>query len=111
MPSKEEIIAVLNEIPDPCSLAAGVRAGLYEMGLVRRLELTPQGGVRLCIGVTEPGCLMAPLFAASARERLERLAGIGPIEIELDQRHDWEPEDMDPAYRARLEETRRRRVR
>jgi metal-sulfur cluster biosynthetic enzyme len=54
---------------------------------------------------------MAPLFAASARERLERLSGIGPVEIELDQRHDWEPDDMDPAYRARLEEARRRSVR
>lgn len=104
--------AALDDVRDPCSVVAGVPAGLVEMGLVRSLEVDdgPDGAVvRVAIGVTEPTCLMGPSFVTGARERLAAEPGIAHVEVELSADPDWSPLDMSPGYRARLTEHRRAR--
>ena len=108
-PSEGDVRAVLNQIIDPCSRVAGAPVGLVDMGLIRRLTVTPGVGtvdVHMVIGVTEYGCLLAPSFASEARKLLDALPGIGVIDIELDAEFDWEPQDMSVAYRQRLAERR-----
>lgn len=103
--NEDVIRAELNEILDPCSVVAGAPAGLVEMGLVRGLSVkeAPNGlAVELRIGVTEPGCMMGASFAIKARERLEALAGVVAVDVQLDHTADWEPADIDPAYAERL---------
>ena len=104
--------AVLNSIIDPCSRAAGVPAGIVEMGLIRSLEVRqePAGAsITVTIRVTEPGCLMAYPFANEARKRLETLPGIASIAVKIDHVCDWEPAAMSPEYHARLEAHRAQR--
>lgn len=104
--------AVLNSIIDPCSRAAGVPAGIVEMGLIRSLEVRqePAGAsITVTIRVTEPGCLMAYPFANEARKRLETLPGVASIDVKIDHVCDWEPAAMSPAYRTRLEAHRAQR--
>jgi len=36
-----DVRAVLNQIIDPCSRVAGAPVGLVDMGLIRRLTVTP----------------------------------------------------------------------
>ena len=106
--------AALDEVRDPCSVAAGVPAGIVEMGLVRSLEVTESRGgaeVRVAIGVTEPTCLMGPSFASGARERLAAVPGVARVHVELSHELDWSPDDMTPEYRVRLIEHRRARER
>ncbi|MDT7692435.1 MAG: hypothetical protein QOI75_1802 [Pseudonocardiales bacterium] len=108
-PSEGDVRAVLNQIIDPCSRVAGAPVGLVDMGLIRRLSVTPGVGtvdVHMVIGVTEYGCLLAPSFASEARKLLDALPGIGVIDIELDAEFDWEPQDMSVAYRRHLAERR-----
>lgn len=108
-PSEGDVRAVLNQIIDPCSRVAGAPVGLVDMGLIRRLTVTPGVGtvdVHMVIGVTEYGCLLAPSFASEARKLLDALPGIGVIDIELDAEFDWEPQDMSVAYRRHLAERR-----
>lgn len=62
--------------------------------------------MHLCIGLTEPGCLMGASFAEQARERLSTLDGISSVTVEFDHNPDWDPTDMTPVYRQRLETTR-----
>jgi len=108
-PSEGDVRAVLNQIIDPCSRVAGAPVGLVDMGLIRRLTVTPGVGtvdVHMVIGVTEYGCLLAPSFASEARKLLDALPGIGVLDIELDAEFDWEPQDMSVAYRQHLAERR-----
>jgi metal-sulfur cluster biosynthetic enzyme len=108
-PSEGDVRAVLNQIIDPCSRVAGAPVGLVDMGLIRRLTVTPGVGtvdVHMVIGVTEYGCLLAPSFASEARKLLDALPGIGVIDIELDAEFDWDPQDMSVAYRRHLAERR-----
>jgi metal-sulfur cluster biosynthetic enzyme len=108
-PSEGDVRAVLNQIIDPCSRVAGAPVGLVDLGLIRRLTVTPGAGavdVHLVIGVTEYGCLLAPSFASEARDLLDALPGVGIVDIELDGKFDWEPHDMSVAYRKHLAERR-----
>jgi metal-sulfur cluster biosynthetic enzyme len=104
--------AVLNSIIDPCSRAAGVPAGIVEMGLIRSLEVRqePAGAsITVTIRVTEPGCLMAYPFANEARKRLETLPGVASVDVKIDPVCDWEPAAMSHEYRTRLEAHRAQR--
>jgi metal-sulfur cluster biosynthetic enzyme len=105
MISAAAVRALLNEIIDPCSAAAGCPAGLDEMGLVRAVEMreTASGtDIRVVIGVTEYGCLMGAPFANEAYKRLQALPGAASITVELDGEFDWDRDDMRADYRERL---------
>jgi metal-sulfur cluster biosynthetic enzyme len=107
-----DIRAQLNEIIDPCSIAAGAPAGLVEMGLVRDVTLRegPEGAVvRVRIGLTEPGCMMGASFVVHARESLERLPDVDRVDVELEHDCDWTPRDLDPRYARRLQAARAQR--
>jgi len=103
--NEKAVRSELNEILDPCSVVAGAPAGIDEIGLIRALSVEQvRGGVAIVlrIGVTEPGCMMGASFAIKARERLEALAGVVSVDVELDHAADWDPADLDPAYVQRL---------
>jgi len=112
--NEKAIRAELNEILDPCSEVAGAPAGIEEMGLIRGLSVSDVPGgvaVEVRIGVTEPGCMMGASFAIRARERLEALAGVVAVDVQLDHRADWQPADLAPAYARRLDAVRAARAR
>ena len=102
---RERIGALLNEVVDPCSAAAGAPAGLVDMGLIRTLEVQEgEGGleVTVVVRVTHPSCMMAPIFLAQVQNLVHALPGVSAIHASLDTGFDWTPDDMTPAYRARL---------
>ena len=112
MLDEARVWTTLNTIVDPCSRAAGAPAGIAEMGLVRQLEIhhSPGGAsIRVVIGVTEPGCLMGAAFVNDARKLLRELPGVAEVHVSMDHAFDWTPEDMAPAYQARLHQLRQRR--
>jgi len=107
---RERVLVELNTIVDPCSVAGGAPAGIVDMGLIRRLDIADgeRGAeVSMSIGVTEFGCLMAAPFAVEAEKRVGALSGIASVTVSLDDKFDWDPSDMAPAYRAHLQERHR----
>lgn len=98
---RERVSTRLNEIVDPCSVAAGAPAGLVEMGLIRRLEVV-DGEVTVEVRVTHPSCMMAPVFLAQVQQLAGEVPGVTAIHASLDTGFDWTPNDMTPEYRARL---------
>ena len=100
-----EVRATINTIVDPCSRAAGIPAGLIDMGLVRSLEVhtEPDGvHVRAVVGVTEYGCMLGPAFATEINRLVRRVRGVASAEVTLDDQFDWVPEDMTESYRHAL---------
>jgi metal-sulfur cluster biosynthetic enzyme len=109
---ESDVRAELNQIIDPCSRAAGLPAGLEEMGLVRAVKLRDTAAgtdVSVVIGVTEYGCLMGAPFANEAYKRLKALPGLGVLEVRLDTDFDWDVADMRRDYQERLKLHRARR--
>ncbi|MCX4641965.1 MULTISPECIES: metal-sulfur cluster assembly factor [unclassified Streptomyces] len=108
--TESDVRATLNEIVDPCSITAGVPAGLVDMGLVGdiRIDDAPNGCHRIAVtvGVTEPSCVLIGSFANEAHARLSALPGVTAVEVALSEEVDWSEDKMAPEYRQRLTEHR-----
>ncbi|MGW3106641.1 metal-sulfur cluster assembly factor [Streptomyces sp. C1-1] len=108
--TEAQVRAALNEILDPCSITAGVPAGLDDMGLVGDIHVQDDGTggqrVAVTVGVTEPSCVLIGSFAAEAQVRLTALTGVSAVDVRLADDFDWTPEKLAPHYRQRLDEHR-----
>ncbi|GKQ41942.1 metal-sulfur cluster assembly factor [Streptomyces sp. A012304] len=113
--TETQVRAVLNEILDPCSITAGVPAGLDDMGLVSDVHVRDDGTggqcVAVTVGVTEPSCVLIGSFAAEAQVRLTALTGVSAVDVRLTDDFDWTPDRLAPHYRQRLDEHRERKRR
>ena len=105
MVNRQAVMAALESVIDPCSMAAGAPAGLVSMGLVGDVDIRTGGGgadVRVTLFLTEPGCMMSALFQITATQKLEELDGVRQAQVEIDHGHVWGPEQMEPGYRASI---------
>lgn len=98
---RSQILAELDEIKDPCSLAAGTPLGLAEMGLVKQVAISDAGEVMVDLRLTSPFCHMIGFFKQEAIRRIEALPGVTSADISADNGLDWSPSDIAPAARAR----------
>ena len=92
-----EIRAVLAQIHDPCSVAAGRPLSVVAMGMVRGWTLDEGGTLTVTFCVTFAGCTMAPHFTEAARAALAKLPGIERVETLVDTAYAWTPDDMQAA--------------
>jgi metal-sulfur cluster biosynthetic enzyme len=109
MLEKDQVLEALNNVTDPCSLVAGVRAGLVDMGLVSSVDIDGDVHtgfrVHVVLGLTEPSCLMGHAFIPQARAALIALPNVTSVEVKMDYQlpFTWNEGRMTPEYRARLE--------
>ncbi len=87
----EAIRSALDQVLDPCSVAAGRPLSLLAMGLVPGWEMR---GTTLHIrfGVTFAGCTMAPHFMEAAHALLLAIDGVDAVEAFVDTGFVWAPE-------------------
>lgn len=103
--------AALNDVVDPCSVAAGCPAGLVDMGLVSDVRVTPGDDgwqVSARLRLTEPGCMMGVSFLNAAQDRLRALPDVAAVHVSLDRGTEWTPAAQSEGYRRRLAEHRSR---
>jgi metal-sulfur cluster biosynthetic enzyme len=102
---KATVLACLEAIVDPCSVAAGARAGLVSMGLVGDIVIEHRESgshVKVMLHVTEPSCLMGAIFQANALSAITTISGVASAAVEVDRTHLWSPKEMSPEYQRRL---------
>ena len=100
---RDRIVAALDEIKDPCSLATGIPLGLAEMGLVKDVAIGPDGGVAIELRLTSPFCHMIGFFKTEAIRLVGALPGVRSVELRADNGLDWSPRDMTAAAHAKRE--------
>lgn len=98
------IIAELDEIKDPCSVASGVPMGLAELGLVDTIDISPQGDVAIRLRLTSPFCHMIGFFKTEVQRRVLALPGIIGVSLSADNGLDWSADRIAPAAQARRAE-------
>jgi metal-sulfur cluster biosynthetic enzyme len=109
MPELQKLIlAELDAIKDPCSLATGLPLGLVEMGLVREVAIAPDGSVTVDLRLTSPFCHMIGFFKTEAAARIGRLPGVAAVTLNADNGLDWSPRDISPAAAERRQQHLRR---
>ncbi len=94
------VVAALDRVYDPCSVAAGRPTGLHAMGLVLGWEL--REGV-LCVDfcATFTGCTLAPHFMSAAQAALAELPGVARVVTRMDSGFLWTPDRMRAAPKLR----------
>jgi metal-sulfur cluster biosynthetic enzyme len=111
--TEAQVRDVLNGILDPCSIAAGVPAGMADMGMITDIQIRADGTgghrVGVAIGLTDPACVLLGSFANEARERLTGLSGVTAVDVTLDHELEWTPGRLAPHYQRRLAEHRAER--
>lgn len=98
---KQRILSCLDEIKDPCSLAAGTPLGLNEMGIVDEVLIADDGAVMVKLRLTSPFCHMIGFFEKEARERIGALPSVTSVALKADNGLDWSPSRISEAARAR----------
>ncbi|MEU6643600.1 iron-sulfur cluster assembly protein [Saccharomonospora sp. NPDC046836] len=102
LPSHAEVLAALEDVIDPCSVATGMPLSLPGMGLVKDIEIE-SGTVTVHMRLSSPGCYMLGFFTDEITDRVTRLRGITSVKVTFDEGLDWDPSFI------RAEEAQRRR--
>ena len=89
-----DILAMLDEIKDPCSVANGTPIGLTSMGLIGALDVSDAGEVSIRLQLTSPFCHMVGFFKVEAERLIKNLPGINSVSLTADNGLDWSPEMM-----------------
>jgi metal-sulfur cluster biosynthetic enzyme len=101
--------ACLDEVVDPCSVAAGSPMGLDGMGLIQGIEIE-DGSVQVDVRLTSPCCMMHGYFIDEIEERVGRLPAVVSVDVRFDAGLEWDPSMIRVDHRRRREERLRQRV-
>jgi metal-sulfur cluster biosynthetic enzyme len=95
---REELAAAIRRelegIGDPCSVAAGTPMGLESMGLIKAVDVDPDGNVVVDLRLTSPCCLNVGYFDVEIRKAAEAVDGVRSVSVRRDIGLDWRPEMM-----------------
>jgi len=84
-----EVIGTLRECVDP-----ELGASIIDLGLVYGVEVKNGKDVVVRITMTSPMCPLTGMIMADAKLRLEAMAGIGKVDLELMWDPPWNPDMM-----------------
>src|SRR5581483_8647633 len=90
-PSREQVLACLDRVIDPCSAASASPMSIVEMGLIRELRITDDGDVAVSLRLSSPSCYMVSYMASHAKQYISELPGVRHIEVDADAGLDWDP--------------------
>ena len=100
-----DVEAALDEVFDPCLLAAGHRMSVLALGLISRVQESTSG-IEVGITFTEVGCQFTHRVMLSIEERLRSLGRFDEVRIVPDWSSAWTPERMRADARQALDEGR-----
>ncbi len=99
--TESDIRAILDEIKDPCSVAASVPMGLDEMGIVKSVNIAGCGHVEIELRLTSPVCEMIGYMRNEAITKIGALQGVTGVSVCHDSGLDWDHDMIAPEAQAR----------
>ncbi len=78
-PTSEQVHAALATVNDP-----EIRRPITELGMVKGVEITPEGQVRVDVFLTVAGCPMRDQITREVTAAVEQVDGVTGVQVELD---------------------------
>jgi metal-sulfur cluster biosynthetic enzyme len=91
MVSREDVIAALRHVPEPCSIAMRAPTDIYEMGLVDEIRIEG-GSVRVELVLTDPSCAHFLSMRRYIDDALTELEGVESVEVVISTTKLWTPD-------------------
>ncbi|MEN2738350.1 iron-sulfur cluster assembly protein [Microbacterium sp. X-17] len=107
---RAEVLDAINEIKDPCSVAASVATGLADMGLVKSVEIAEDGRVGVQLMTTAPHCMYVGHFTLYVTEQVERLPWVTGVDVTFDHVLAWDESRMAEHARELMHTKHRKRL-
>jgi metal-sulfur cluster biosynthetic enzyme len=90
-PNRESILKALREINDP-----EVGTNIVDLGLVYGISVSPRGVVTVDMTTTTRFCPASGFLAEAAKAKVESLANVSEVAVNLVYDPPWSPEMADP---------------
>jgi metal-sulfur cluster biosynthetic enzyme len=103
--TRDDVIARLHEVVDPCSAATGVALSIVEMGMVQNVDCA-SGIVVVGLRMTSPLCHALPYFEMEIERVLAGVPGIRGVKCTFDHGGNWEPGNMTAGAQRKLADRR-----
>ena len=96
-PVEHGIVSVLRTVYDP-----EIPVDIYELGLIYDVRVAEGGAVDLDMTLTSPMCPVAGTLPGEVRERVESVAGVTSVNVNVVWEPPWEMSKMSEAAKLKL---------
>jgi FeS assembly SUF system protein len=79
---KQKVIDALRTVYDP-----EIPVNIYELGLIYKIEVTPEAAVKITMTLTAPACPVAETLPLEVERKIEQIPEVTHAEVELV----WDP--------------------
>lgn len=84
MVTKQDIIRVLKDIPDP-----EIGVSLWDLGLIYKIQVNKTGKVSILMTLTSIGCPLFSIMEGLIKEKISELKGATSVDIDLTFEPPW----------------------
>jgi ATP-binding protein involved in chromosome partitioning len=85
MPSRDEILKALESVIDP-----ELRRSIVELGMVRSIDIAPDGATAITVSLTTAGCPIRNHFQTAVAREASTVAGVTKVDVAFDVLSDSE---------------------
>ena len=93
----DDIVAALKTVYDP-----EIPADIYELGLIYKIDIGDDRGVKVDMSLTSPNCPAAQDLPVQVENAVASVAGVGPVTVNIVWEPPWEQSRMSDEARASL---------
>jgi len=93
----EPIIEQLRKVFDP-----EIPVNIYDLGLIYRIGIAPNGDVDIDMTLTAPACPVAGMMPVMVEDAVRKVEGVGRVKVELVWDPPWTQEKMSDEARLEL---------
>jgi FeS assembly SUF system protein len=94
---RREAVNALHSVFDP-----EIPVNIYELGLIYNLDVQPSGAVAIRMTLTSPACPVAGSLPGEVRGRLQSLANVTAVQVDLVWDPPWDKNRMSEAAKLQL---------
>jgi FeS assembly SUF system protein len=94
---EEQVVDVLKTCYDP-----EIPVDIYELGLIYKAEVNPEGDVSIDMTLTSPMCPAAGSLPPEVERKVAGLPGVRSVKVNVVWEPVWTPEKMTEAARLQL---------
>lgn len=94
---EEKIVEALKTCYDP-----EIPVDIYELGLIYKIDASPEGNVVIDMTLTSPACPAAGSLPPEVENKVKALDGVSSVQVNVVWEPTWTPEKMTEAAKLQL---------
>ena len=97
--TKDDVLNALSEVYDP-----EVPINIVDMGLIYKVDVDGENNVDVDMTMTTRGCPMHSFMVTQAQKRIEKMDGVGKVNVNLVWNPPWSSEMISQKIREQMQQ-------